>query len=278
MRRFCFAWATPCALIGLAALCSACAPAQDDAFQSGERTAVIAEPIQGGYVDDNDTSVVGIQYMDMGSYEVYTCSGSLLAPNVVLTAQHCVAALNNEVSGGVSCTQTTFGTKYSASNMTVTTHTEINIGSNLEYHVDEIVVPPDSSKVCGDDQAILILSSAVSDATAKPLVPRVDSTIAHGDVYSAVGYGQTSDSTSAPSGQRRRRDQPGAVAGGRAITTYKATEGEHIDQDLQGGRDDTRTAGRARDQLDAAIAQHDGGRHRRDRALAWCRPVRIASR
>src|SRR5512140_2924004 len=112
MRRECFAWALCGTLVGFAAVTSGCASGDATDTQSTEATAAVREPIQGGYRDEADKAVVGIQYVT--GYEMFSCTGSLLAPNLVLTAQHCVSTLKNEVSGGVVCSQTTFGNPYPA--------------------------------------------------------------------------------------------------------------------------------------------------------------------
>jgi len=71
--------------------------------------------------------------------------------------------------------------------------------------VREIVVPPGSTNTtfCGFDLAMLILSDDVDPSEAVPLVPRVDGEIAPKDVYTAVGFGITSDGAG-DSGTRRR--------------------------------------------------------------------------
>ena len=63
---------------------------------SPEETMVLAgaidqsmNPISGGYSDSEDTAVVGI--VSLANNSLGICSGTLIAPNVVLTAQHCVA-------------------------------------------------------------------------------------------------------------------------------------------------------------------------------------------
>ena len=71
--------------------------------------------------------------------------------------------------------------------------------------VREVLVAPGSSKLCGYDQSLLILTSNVPDKEAHPLTPRVDTEIAPKDQYSAVGYGGTVQSGGG-AGQRRRRD------------------------------------------------------------------------
>jgi hypothetical protein len=191
---------TGLALLASAGLYGAClshAPAEEDLDIGFARS-----PIEGGYVDDKDRAVVGVVHMSQGNFG--SCTGTLIAPNVVLTAQHCVAPTST--GGGVNCSQTTFGQVYPASSMFVTTMTEFTYNINAYYAAQEIVLPPGDGSFCGRDQALLILGKPIPASEAVPMVPRVDEPIYEGEEYYAIGYGATSDGQGADSGTRRRRD------------------------------------------------------------------------
>ncbi|MEC8023961.1 MAG: S1 family peptidase [Myxococcota bacterium] len=162
--------------------------------------------ISGGQNDSTSRNVVGVATFGGGGFGI--CSGSLISPNVVLTAFHCIAPLTNSFGGSVDCNNTGFGNPYNASSISITTDQTISQGSQY-YGVSEIIIPPGSG-VCGRDVALLVLSQPVPSADTEPLVPRVDSPIGvnnngSDEVYSAVGYGNTSGAGGG-SGQRRRRD------------------------------------------------------------------------
>jgi len=159
-----------------------------------------AAAISGGYSDDEDTAVVGI--VSLANNSLGICSGTLIAPNVVLTAQHCVAPTS---SSGVLCGTTTFGQAYAASGLYISTKRRLTQNPSDYYSTAEIIVPPNGSDFCGFDIALMILSSAVDPAEATPRIPSVDSVLEQSDGYYAVGYGATNDQGSG-SGQRRRRD------------------------------------------------------------------------
>ncbi|PIE20034.1 MAG: hypothetical protein CSA66_01820 [Proteobacteria bacterium] len=169
---------------------------------------VVTGAIKGGYVSQQDTAVVGLVHLD--DYAVGICSGSLIAPNLVLTARHCVAPTLSQVQGGVDCGRTYFGTTYSPSSMLVSTSYQLS--PNASYlDVAEILVPEDTN-FCGNDIALVILDEPVLDQVATPLTPRVDELLVgdawrqgRGESYSAIGFGVTGDDN-IDSGVRRRLD------------------------------------------------------------------------
>jgi MYXO-CTERM domain-containing protein len=162
---------------------------------------VAAAPIKGGYDDATDTAVVDIVWMSGMGYS--ECSGSLLAPNLVLTAQHCVAQIKNGANG-IDCSVASFGNADSPSNFYVSTK-QFMSNDQADYHKVSEVITPETKSVCGNDVALLVLAENVAPEEAVPLVPRVDSEVATKDQYSAIGFGGTVDDGTG-AGQRRRLD------------------------------------------------------------------------
>ena len=80
-----------------AATVAACATSTTSQEQVGSSSA----PIQNGTIDSTHTYAVGI--MRSQGRATYSCSGTLIAPNLVLTARHCVAELDQKSSKGVDC-------------------------------------------------------------------------------------------------------------------------------------------------------------------------------
>lgn len=160
----------------------------------------VAQPIEGGYYDETTTHVVGL--VRLANQGIASCSGTLIAPNVILTAQHCVA--DSSDGGFVQCGSTRFYPAHEASSFYVTTRPALSQNAADYHQVAEVLVPPGGDAFCNHDQALLILDEAIPIEEAVPATPRVDVPLVAGEVYDAVGFGQTGPNGS--SGTRYRRD------------------------------------------------------------------------
>jgi len=149
--------------------------------------------IKGGQIDRESSATVG-----MFSTRGAICSGTLIAPNLVLTAQHCVAELNSEF---IQCGRTAFGPTSRPGSLFITTRFQLTRNAADYHNVVQIHVPQGDSGVCGNDIALLVLGDNVSEADATPLMPRIDSPPVRGEIYTAIGYGHTGEG--AGSGVRR---------------------------------------------------------------------------
>ncbi|MBX3184070.1 MAG: S1 family peptidase [Polyangiaceae bacterium] len=143
-------------------------------------------PIAGGVADSEHKSVMGLVSLSGG---LGMCTGTLIAPNLVLTAQHCVARISGEY---VICGQSPFGATYNPSQLYATY--EDSISQNADYFRGaEVFVPEEGNDTCGFDVAMVRLADNVPSHITEPYVPRIDRMVRRGEVYTAVGFGNTSD-------------------------------------------------------------------------------------
>ncbi len=178
-------------LLSVSALATSCA---SEPLSEPHVIAEIHQGIAGGQRDTLHTNVFGIFNQTQGGI----CTGTLIAPNLLLTAQHCVA---ENASAFVICGSTTFGDVYPASGFLLSAETQLSPFGN-SYGAVEVLVPEESRDLCNTDIALIILDTNVPSSVAEPAIPRIDITAQQGEVYSAHGYGDT-NGTGGSAGQRR---------------------------------------------------------------------------
>jgi hypothetical protein len=192
-------------MTGLVVACSQNEQLTENDPTTSSQVEVQKQAIQNGMTEEDRTYVVGLVIQQ--GWSGGSCSGSLIAPNLVLTAQHCIAPTSSE---GISCGRTTFGSKYNANDIYVTTQTEFpRFGY---YGVSEIIVPETGDEVCGNDIAMLILRENVMSSDAISIRPRLDDPVVVDERFTAAGYGHTGNGEGA--GVRRSIEDRRVICSG----------------------------------------------------------------
>jgi hypothetical protein len=147
--------------------------------------------VHGGADGDAHPAVVAVAIGASG-----LCTGTLVAPRVVLTARHCVS----QTTQSVDCTRKGGGAVYGdlpASAFAILSGPDLSRAATVA-RVKKVVVPQEAT-LCGYDAAALVLDRSV------PLEPLALAAEAPKEraLLTLVGYGRTDDE--GPAGERRRR-------------------------------------------------------------------------
>jgi Trypsin len=193
----------------------------------------VSAAISGGEPDSVDSNVFFlISHRQENGQEVGAeCSASLIAPNLLLTARHCVADVSSEQ---VTCGATTAGNPFPANTFFAVNAQDTQSASEVTksniFSVSAIAVPTESTDICGFDLALITLSTLVPASIATPLIPRIDHGVTKGEVYTAVGYGQDSPGDAGIDSAGARRGRSGLT-----VECAPGTCGSGVEADEFGG-------------------------------------------
>jgi V8-like Glu-specific endopeptidase len=115
------------------------------------------------------------------------CTATLIAPNLLLTARHCVSPGTGD--DHVLCGDSVLGAPYPGGAFIATNDAQPRQGSAI-FHGADVRIPALGEDTCGYDVALIILKENVPDDVSTPAVPRIDREVMSGESYTAVGYGE----------------------------------------------------------------------------------------
>lgn len=193
---------------------AACGPGPSTTETAGSTS----EAIYGGTLDNDalaNQGVVSLKIGDGTSFEL--CSASLIAPNVVLTARHCVSV---NLTQGVACDENGAsgnGAQVGADEAVATIH--VFLGSNPNFAGTpaanaKAIFHTTTDFLCNADMALIVLDRNISSVA--PLKVRLNATTAAGEKMRSVGYGQNDKQL--PVGTRLRKDGVGVLAVGKVVS------------------------------------------------------------
>ena len=206
--------------------CSAEVGTQDGDVRVQVRTGTTDPKIFGGQEDDDTHSIPGVVALRVGMGGTFElCSGALVAPNLVLTARHCVT---KNITTSVSCDEN--GNSQNGPHVSGNEDPAaigIYTGANPSFAhapdaVAKAVVAPSGPYLCDSDIALVVLDSSITDITPLPL--RLETGALAGETVRSVGYGQ--NDSSAPIGTRFRKSVS-VLAQGQAVTASRTPLGAH---------------------------------------------------
>jgi MYXO-CTERM domain-containing protein len=204
--------AAPGFLVALAAttLLACSSSPQSNELSSNESTGrATSAVIKGKNSDKSQDTVVLLVHYDPSSGVFGQCTGSLLAPNLVLTARHCVADTDESAACDVTGTPLAQGAvrgNHRPDTLYVFTGpTRPDFGSR-DVKPDGVgakILDDGGKNLCNHDIAMVVLKDPIPNAKLAKI--RLDSPVLKTDVLTAVGWGVT-DTTDQPVTRQQRTD------------------------------------------------------------------------
>jgi MYXO-CTERM domain-containing protein len=160
----------------------------------GEHTARARQAvIKGTTSDASQDAVILLVHYDKATFEFGECTGTLLTPNLVLTARHCVANTDETAACDETGKPLASGSIYKdhkAETMYVFTgnrRPDFQSGSVKPQGQGAKIVHDGSRNLCNHDFALIILKEPIANAPIAPI--RLEGDPARGESLTSVGWG-----------------------------------------------------------------------------------------
>ena len=190
-----------------------------------ESAASSRQSIAGGTVDVSHQDVFFL--ISHQGQSAALCTATLIAPNLLLTARHCVSP-NGSETDHVLCGDALLGDPFPPSAFFATNDAQPRENSTY-FGASDVRVPQAGGDTCGYDIALIILKQNVPSIVSTPAVPRIDRDALPGEPYTAVGYGEMANGQ--PSGSRMQLAglsiacEPGTCGEGVESTEFRGETG-----------------------------------------------------
>ena len=156
--------------------------------QAGEESGRVASPIIDGTAsDDSQNAVVRLVIVDPSNKSAGVCTGTLLAPDIVLTARHCVSRaeeyvtcleVDGQLAGGAIFED------HQPDDIIVLVGTMPD--PNATDAIGAKIFHDSATNLCGHDLALVVLDRKL----ASPIAPiRIDASPTQNERFTAVGWG-----------------------------------------------------------------------------------------
>jgi MYXO-CTERM domain-containing protein len=180
-----------CAALFVVTAAPGCSSSEPAPPRDRAPVASAAQALQGAVVDQDHPWAVGVCGGGRGAGCQSICSGTLILPNLVATARHCVDGAPQRIR---CIDKLSFGAR-KFGEYWITTHYQSTNQSTIGWHQVQAIAVPKDDLMCGNDIALLVLDDLVPAAEAVPAIPNVHFSMVdprYGKKFTAIGFGVTS--------------------------------------------------------------------------------------